>query len=76
VSKPDNFDCEKPPAPLNEDLTMQLYGQISMFDQLTDYNDLDNDEEYSRTKAKGEDDYSDNGEDADEANLNEYRQKI
>ena len=47
-----------------------------MFDQLTDYNDLDNDEEYSRTKAKGEDDYSDNGEDADEANLNEYRQKI
>ena len=26
---------------MNEDLTMQLYGQISMFDQLTDYNDND-----------------------------------
>ena len=24
---------------------MQLYGQISMFDQLTDYNDIDNDDD-------------------------------
>ena len=59
---------------------MQLYGQISMFDQLTDYNDIDNDEDqvYNKLRgAKGEDEdlYSDNGEE-EAGNLYLCRQRI
>jgi hypothetical protein len=68
---------------LNEDINMQLYGQISMFDQLTDYNDNDNDLEpdlaqhrrhYQREEGKGEDDdaYMDHGED-EAGNMFHYR---
>ncbi len=53
-----------------------------MFDQLTDYNDVDNDEELAHSRrrrqevGRGEDDeYSDNGED-EAGNLFYYRQRI
>ena len=68
---------------------MQLYGQISMFDQLTDYNDNDPDAEdtnYHHHRAnvrrhemgRGEDScYDDDGEgDNDSKDLHEYRQRI
>ena len=73
---------------LNEDINMQLYGQISMFDQLTDYNDIDNDDDnmtqhnrhrmrhlQHRQGGKGEDEYSDNGEE-EAGNLYQCRQRI
>jgi hypothetical protein len=52
-----------------------------MFDQLTDYNDIDNDEDYKLREergAKGEDEedlYSDNGEE-EAGNLYLCRQRI
>ena len=67
---------------------MQLYGQISMFDQLTDYNDIDNDDDQQvfnkmnqkmrENLGKGEDEedlYSDNGEE-EAGNLYLVRQRI
>ena len=66
---------------------MQLYGQISMFDQLTDYNDIDNDDDQQvfnkmsqkmrDNLGKGEDEdlYSDNGEE-EAGNLYLVRQRI
>ncbi|CDW72474.1 UNKNOWN [Stylonychia lemnae] len=73
---------------LNEDINhlelAQLYGQISMFDQLTDYNEYDNDEQQNfsptRNKKQTSDDGEDRGEDDidDEQsnNLRQYRHRI
>ena len=67
---------------LNEDINMQLlYGQISMFDQLTDYNDDDDQTNtlqhrmrYMHQGGKGEDD-ADNDDEAG-GDLYVYRNKI
>ena len=59
----------------------QLYGQISMFDQLTDYNDNDNEEgnleEQNCKSGRGEEsEFDDNGEDGCVTDLHEYRQRM
>ena len=71
---------------LNDDINdlelAQLYGQISMFDQLTDYNENDNEEQnqYSPDKQRDEgcrgEDSSDHGEGDDDNDLHEYRKRM
>eukprot|EP00347_Sterkiella_histriomuscorum_P001587 403371453 len=78
---------------LNEDINhlemAQLYGQISMFDQLTDYNEVDNetDQQYSPDKSKykrrerisvEDDEGEDRGEDDDvqSNDLREFRHRL
>lgn len=68
---------------LNEDINVemaQLYGQISMFDQLTDYNENDEDQQRNNQYCKGEDSLSEEEDDMGEDNysndLHECRKRI
>ena len=73
-------------VPMNEDLDFaQLYGQISMFDQLTDYADVENEDQQQYSPQRlaerdfddehGDDDCHGEG-DSSSADLREYRHRI